>query len=365
MKPTEPPEAFRSSARLLETLARWRRMRSRARLHEQVATAREALAALAEAAPVADTPWTAGGLRRQLDQIAGARTLARAHYYIDRLKKSLTESRLAPYGEIDLTRWQTYDDDIWTDSLWRIERRDQSGSHKGDYWGNFVPQIPYQLLRRFTRPGEWVLDPFVGSGTTLIECSRLGRHGLGLDLNPEARAAAERRLATEPNPHDVTLDVRIDDARTTDYAGWLHAHRINQVQLVLLHPPYHDIIPFAPAESRNLASQATAEQFLARFADVIYRTAEVLAPERFLAVVIGDFYRRGRWYPLGFESMARAQRLGLTLKSIIVKNFDQTTGKRGQEALWRYRALAGGFYLFKHEYIFLFQRPKRLRADGG
>ncbi len=44
------------------------------------------------------------------------------------------------------------------------------------------------------------------------------------------------------------------------------------------------------------------------------------------------------------------------LKSIIVKNFDETKGKMTQKELWRYRALAGGFYIFKHEYIFLFQK---------
>ena len=44
------------------------------------------------------------------------------------------------------------------------------------------------------------------------------------------------------------------------------------------------------------------------------------------------------------------------LKSIIVKNFEGTTGKRGQDKLWRYRALMGGFYIFKHEYILLFQK---------
>jgi hypothetical protein len=44
------------------------------------------------------------------------------------------------------------------------------------------------------------------------------------------------------------------------------------------------------------------------------------------------------------------------LKSIIVKNFEQTTGKRSQEELWKYRALVGGFYIFKHEYIFVFRK---------
>jgi hypothetical protein len=47
---------------------------------------------------------------------------------------------------------------------------------------------------------------------------------------------------------------------------------------------------------------------------------------------------------------------GYSLKSIIVKNFEETRGKRNQKELWDYRALVGGFYIFKHEYIMLFKK---------
>ena len=74
-------------------------------------------------------------------------------------------------------------------------------------------------------------------------------------------------------------------------------------------------------------------------------------------MVIGDKYSSGSWIPVGFYSMQKLIETGFTLKSIIVKNFEGTRGKRNQEELWRYRALAGGYYVFKHEYIFLMQKP--------
>lgn len=49
-------------------------------------------------------------------------------------------------------------------------------------------------------------------------------------------------------------------------------------------------------------------------------------------------------------------RRGYDLKSIVVKNFEDTRAKRNVKELWRYRALVGGFYVFKHEYVLIFQK---------
>ena len=71
---------------------------------------------------------------------------------------------------------------------------------------------------------------------------------------------------------------------------------------------------------------------------------------------IGDKYARCEWIPLGFQTMNEVLKRGYSLKSIIVKNFEDTTAKRSQKELWKYRALVGGFYIFKHEYIFVFRK---------
>ena len=64
----------------------------------------------------------------------------------------------------------------------------------------------------------------------------------------------------------------------------------------------------------------------------------------------------GEWLPLGFACMQEVLKRDYRLKSIVVKNFDETRAKRDQKQLWRYRALAGGFYVFKHEYVLLCQK---------
>lgn len=82
---------------------------------------------------------------------------------------------MGKYNDLDLSQWREYTD-IETDSLWIIDKRDNSGAHSGHYHGNFVPQIPHQLFSRYTKKGDWILDPFMGSGTSLIEAQRMGRN---------------------------------------------------------------------------------------------------------------------------------------------------------------------------------------------
>jgi len=301
--------------------------------------------------PLAFTPAYLAG---ELGQIAAALTLDRARYYVGRLIRAAQEERTGKINDINLNRWKEYDD-IFTDSLWQIDRRDRSGAHSADYWGNFVPQIPYQMMRRYTRRGDWVIDPFAGSGTSLIEGQRLGRNVLGLELQEAMVRRARELVAGEPNRHGCVADVVQADSAAADYRALLARHGRETAQLAILHPPYHDIIRFSD-DPRDLSNAASTAAFLAALGAVAERVAAVLDRGRYLALVIGDKYARGEWQPLGFLAMQELQARGFTLKSIVVKNFEATAGKRTQRELWRYRALAGGFYVFKHEYIFIMRK---------
>lgn len=285
--------------------------------------------------------------------------------YSANAKKLKSESaRKAPrssFHDLDLKRWRDYPDLI-TDSLWSLGSRSRSSVHKGDYHGNFVPQIPEQMLLRFTKENDVVLDLFSGMATTLIECRRLGRHGIGVELQSEVCQTSNERLGQADNPLDVTTTIVHADSSSSELPAILAPHLKalgrSTVDHVLLHPPYWDIIEFTEKEDeRDLSSCDSLESFLEMFEQVVVNGAKLLEPGRFMTLVIGDKYASGEWVPLGFECMEVMRSCGLTLRAINIKDIQgNEKGKGKNNNLWRYRALRNGLYVFKHEYVMLFRK---------
>ena len=265
-------------------------------------------------------------------------------------------------SEIEAKNWRDYTD-ISTNSLWIIGARSRDGVHTGKYHGNFVPQIPYQVLRRFTKPGDVVLDTFLGSGTTLVECRRLGRNGIGIELSHEIAADAQALIEQADNPHATWQTVIQGDsterATIEQVRQQLAAHQRDKVQLLVMHPPYHDIIKFSDND-QDLSNAQTVAAFTEAFKKIVHLTYDLLAQNHFLVVVIGDKYSDKEWIPLGFHTMAAVQSAGYALKSIVVKNMEGNRAKRNVQNLWRQRAFKGDWYIFKHEYIFFFQKSDKI-----
>ena len=263
-------------------------------------------------------------------------------------------------NDLNLKEWKKYQD-IWTDSLWIIGSRDRSGGHSNNYHGNFVPQIPNQLIRRFTKKDDVILDTFLGSGTTLIEARRLGRNGIGIELlRNVANIARDNLSQSSIFDKETSQDIVVGDSTKSSTRmavdKLLAAIGKEAVHMIIMHPPYHNIIKFSE-DINDLSNTDSVQSFSKMFGDVIDNFVDLLKTKHYLAVVIGDKYANSEWVPLSSYIMQEVmKRPSLKLKSVIVKNMVNNRAKRNQEQLWRYRALVGGFYVFRHEYILLFQK---------
>lgn len=262
-----------------------------------------------------------------------------------------------PYNDINLNKWKEYPH-ILTDTLWEFSNREKSNGHSYDYHGNYIPQIANQLYERFTKANDVVLDMFFGSGTSGIEAVNMGRRCIGVELKSDlidyvSTKFTAKQLVTDVNIicGDSTTAIARDKVKTR-----LEIMGKNAAQLLVLHPPYDDIIKFSDRKE-DLSNCTTTEEFYDLFEKVAQNGYELLEKGRFAALIIGDKYSNGKLYPLGFECMARMNKVGFETKSIIVKNIEGNEKAKGKNAnLWRYRALYGGFYIFKHEYIIIFQK---------
>lgn len=276
-------------------------------------------------------------------------------------KRAGNVKKALSYSDIDVTQWRDYEH-IETGSLWLINNRDRQNGHKLDYHGNCIPQILTQLLSRYTKEGETILDLFLGSGTSAIEAVNLGRKAIGVELKAELADYVRGKLEEQ----DKSESVRIlqGDSSDNTWTGKsiqraLKSFDQEYAQFLFLHPPYGDIIRFSDFE-KDLSNTPSTEAFLDLFEKVCQLGYDSLEPGRFAGLVIGDKYAKGELIPLGFACMEVMNRVGFKTKSIIVKNITGNEKAKGRmNNLWRYRALVGGFYVFKHEYVILFQKPTK------
>ena len=261
------------------------------------------------------------------------------------------------YSDIDLARWKEYDE-ILTDSLWLLKSRKNTDGHKLDYHGNFIPQIAEQMMLRYTKEDDIVVDWFLGSGTSAIEAVNLKRRLIGVELKPDLVEYVRGKLPEHALDGRIKL---IQGDSTTSKARQAVASALagmgasgGQAQLAILHPPYHDIIRFSRRKA-DLSNCPSCEEFLRKFARVASNAYEALEPGRFSVLVIGDKYANGKLNPLGFKCMQVMNDAGFSTRSIIVKNIEGNEIAKGKNNnLWRYRALAGGFHVFRHEYVMVF-----------
>lgn len=235
-----------------------------------------------------------------------------------------------------------------TTTVWSFPERGSWVTHKPTYRGNWAPQVPRNLILKYTKEGDLVLDPMVGAGTTLIEAKLLNREAVGIDINPQAIKLAKEALKFEVE-NKSKQECYVDDARKLEKIA------NDSIDFIATHPPYLNIIKYSESSiSGDLSNIGSLSKFLAEFEPAVKEFYRVLKPDHYCAILIGDTRRHRHYVPLAFNVMSLFLKNGFILKEDIIKvqhNCQTTPG-------WSSGAKKYDFYLIMHEHLFVFRKPK-------
>lgn len=148
-----------------------------------------------------------------------------------------------------------------------------------------------------------MLDPFIGSGTTLYECENLGRKCVGLDINAKILQTITQNLANS-NPNFYVAKCDNTNTKEVDFHLQIALEKLKakSVQFIIYHPPYMDIIHFTKLKE-DLSNSENLQDFCTKFLQTCKNTLKYLDKNRYFALVIGDVYKNSEVKPLAFYSM--------------------------------------------------------------
>lgn len=210
--------------------------------------------------------------------------------------------------------------------------------------GKMLPAIARRLITDYTRPGDWVLDPLSGIGTTGVEAVHLGRHYVGLELEPRFVAWQEENLA-RARADGATGRFAVIAADARRLAGDApDAALPGPVAAVITSPPYgdrlgrlhrtngisvHQLARFGRLNALRLEpgiygtgqtniGNLRGPAYLAAMRQVYAGCFEVLRPGGILAIVLQAQRDRHRYRPLHHDTARLCQELGFEFMDEIV-----------------------------------------------
>ncbi|HAW08123.1 MAG: DNA methyltransferase [Chloroherpetonaceae bacterium] len=234
-------------------------------------------------------------------------------------------------------------------TVWSFPERGNWATHNSKYRGNFAPQIPRNLILKYTQEGDFILDPMVGSGTTLIEAKLLHRNAVGIDINPEAVEISKKALEFEYITKSKQKVISGDSRNLSQCPD-------NKVDLIITHPPYLNIIQYSKNTiDSDLSNISSISKFFKEMQLVSQELFRVLKEDHYCAILIGDTRKAQHYVPLSYYLLRTFLKTGFILKEEIIK--EQHNCVYSQR--WIQNATKYNFYLIMHEHLFVFRKPKK------
>ncbi|HWE94520.1 MAG TPA: DNA methyltransferase [Tepidisphaeraceae bacterium] len=231
-------------------------------------------------------------------------------------------------------------------TLWDYPSQHYGEGVQGDpnYKGATPSYIIWNLLQRYTKPKDLVIDPCAGSGTTLDVARDLDRKALGYDVHPTRK------------------DIFRVDARK------LPPELAGKVDFVFIDPPYSTHLDYGP-DPRDIGKlEASTGDYYKAMEQVIGEISRVLKPDRYMALYVSDSFIKGKgFYPIGFELFGLLRQKFTPVDIISVTRHNKTL----EMGNYRKAAEEGNFFLRGFNYLFIFhklpapgQKPREMGPPG-
>lgn len=244
-----------------------------------------------------------------------------------------------------ITKWEPENFEMEMTTHWSFPKRGDWATHDAKWRGNWSPYIPRNILLRYSKENDLVLDQFAGGGTTLVEAKLLNRNIIGVDVNDAALARCKEKTDFVYEGANGKVYIKKGDARNLDFIP------DESIDLICTHPPYADIIKYSEEIKEDL-SLLKINDFLKEMKKVANESYRVLKKDKFCAVLMGDTRQKGHMIPMSFEVMQVFQDVGFKLKEIIIK--EQHNCKA--TGYWKTNSIKYNFLLIAHEYLFVFRK---------
>ena len=219
-------------------------------------------------------------------------------------------------------------------TLWDYPSQDYGQKQQGrpGYAGATPSYIIWNLLSRYTKERDLVVDCFAGSGTTLDVARDLNRRVLGYDVHPARK------------------DIFRVDARK------LPAELSGKVDFIFMDPPYSTHLDYGD-DPRDIGKLDVAKgtQYYDAMEQVFGEILRLLKPQKHMGLYVSDSFVKGkRFFPIGFELFGRLRKTGFEPVDIIAVVRHNKTLEMGN---YRKAAEEGNFYLRGFNYLFIMQKP--------
>ncbi len=257
-------------------------------------------------------------------------------------------------NDLDGGTWTRYSISIWDVVKSRYES-------KLKHPAMFPSELCERLIKIYTKSGEVVLDPFLGSGSTIIAARDLGRTGVGLEITPEFVKLARSRLSQEKlvKPEIPEPKVFCDDAINIGK----HVEE-ESVDLCITSPPYWGIHlrkrtadykesrPYSEL-ARDLGNIPDYSTFLDELSRIFAEVYKTLKHGKRCIVIVMDIRILSKFIPFHMDIIKMMEKIGYALEDIIIWD------RRAEYNNLRPLGYPYAFIVNKiHEYILIFRKNK-------